>query len=465
MKLFTLTTLALAVGLCHAPHAGAADAAAPNIILILTDDQGWNSLSIPADPDIPGSGSTYYQTPNTTKLAEDGIRFSMAYSAAPTCGPSRHSIQYGQSPTTMGKFAEANPIHLPAATDALASRLKAACPEYRAAHFGKWHQVRKPADVGYDADDGPNGNLKVSPDPRDPKFTFSLEKKANAYIEKQTQAGHPFFMQVSFYADHLNYEALPETVKKYEGMADQAMQYQKSPLWAAMNEDMDTAVGSILGKLDELGIADNTYVIYTADNGYECKKDLGKPVAKRSFYKGYPLVSHKYMISEGGLRVPFLVRGPGIPAGAFSREPVVGWDIFPTVLDMAGAAGQVPEGVEGESLLPLCKSGGKGKVERNDPFMVFRYAKRHGALDVAIVQDGYKLLREIKTGQEHLWSLWDDLGEQNNLLEKMPERAGQMRQNMDAYFARRQWDQREHVNHVKRKGKNQQLKKMVPGGE
>jgi arylsulfatase A len=165
------------------------------------------------------------------------------------------------------------------------------------------------------------------------------------------------------------------------------------------------------------------------------------------------------MVSEGGLRVPFLVRGPGIPAGAFSREPVVGWDIFPTVLDMAGAANQVPEGVEGGSLLPLCKSGGKEKVERNDPFMVFRYAKRYGALDVAIVQDGYKLLRETKTGKEHLWSLWDDLGEQNNLLKKMPERAERLRKNMDGYFARTQWDQREHMNYVKAKGKGRALKK------
>ena len=168
----------------------------PNIILILTDDQGWNSLSIPAGPKIPGSGSTYYQTPVAKKLAEEGIRFSMAYSAAPTCGPSRTSIQYGRSPSSLGKFAELLPTNLPSASDAMISRLKRSHPKYKAAHFGKWHQrTRSPEDIGYDVSDGQTMNKEGnSQDPLDPKLMFSLSKKAVSFVEEQVKNKHPFFL-------------------------------------------------------------------------------------------------------------------------------------------------------------------------------------------------------------------------------------------------------------------------------
>jgi arylsulfatase A len=165
-------------------------------------------------------------------------------------------------------------------------------------------------------------------------------------------------------------------------------------------------------------------------------------------------VGYKYLISEGGLRVPFIVRGPGIPAGATSREAVVGWDLLPTILDMAGAKSEIPVEVEGGSLLELCQSGGKVKVKRHDPFLVFRYTKTHGRRDVAIVQGGCKFLREIDTGKEHFWSLWDDLGEQRNLMSQMPEKADQFRKNLDGYFKEIGWDQNEHHNARAAKAKN-----------
>ena len=337
----------------------------------------------------------------------------------------------------------------------MVSCLKAAFPEYRAAHFGKWHQrTRAPEDIGYDESDGQTMNAEGNQcPPDDPKLTFSLARKTNDFMARQVAAGHPFFVQVSFYANHLRYLALPETIRKYEARMDQATKYQKSALWAAMHEDMDTAIGSIVETVEQLGVRENTFFIYTADNGYESKVDQWKPVEERTYHKAHPILSHKYMISEGGLRVPFVISGPCIPAGKTSRVPVVGWDILPTVLDMAGAAGRIPEGVEGGSLLPLCKNGGKGEVKRQDPFMVFRYTKRQGNLDIAIVQDGYKLLRDIKNGKEYLWSLWEDLGEQNNLIAKYPKRAAELRRNMDDYFARLGWDRKEHLD-FKLKPKN-----------
>ena len=457
-----LTTLLIATVLFGGSGSVAADQVSrPNIVFILVDDTGWNALDVSADPKIPGSGSSFYQTPNTSKLALSGMRFSMAYSPAPTCGPSRTSIQYGLTPSTLGKFAEAPPTNLPPAKDAMIRRLKAAHPQYRAAHFGKWHQrTRTPEDIGYDESDGQTFNKEGNQcPPNDPKLTFSLAKKTNDFIQRQVTDQRPFFVQVSFYANHLKYMALPETIARYEGRNDKATEYQKSPLWAAMNEDLDTAVGSIVDTVEKLGIRDNTYFIYTADNGYESKVDTGKEVAERTFHKAHPLLSHKYMISEGGLRVPFIVSGPGIPAGTTSRTPVVGWDVLPTVLDMAGAKDQIPDNIEGGSLLSHCRTGGKDDVNRRDPFMVFRYTKTAGALDIAIVQDGYKLLRELRSGKEHLWSLWDDLGEQNNLIAQKPQEAAQLRASLDGYFKRIDWNQKEHLRRKPAKKKQKRLSK------
>lgn len=425
----------------------------PNIILLLVDDTGWNALDIPADPDIAGSGSTYYRTPNTSKLALSGIRFSMAYSAAPTCAPSRTSIQFGMTPIALGKFADSKPTNLPAKSDAMINRLKAAHPKYRAAHFGKWHiHGCEPDELGFDESDGHTQNQEGNDcPPDDPKLTFSLAKKASDFITRQAKEKNPFFLQVSFYANHLDYTALPETIAEYESRSDQATKYQNSPLWAAMHEHVDTAVGSIVDVVDRLGIRDNTYIIYTADNGYESKVDQGKAVKDRTFHKAYPLLSHKYMISEGGLRVPFLIRGPGIPAGSTSREAIVAMDIFPTVLDMTGSLNDVPERVEGGSLLSHCKTGGDAKVRRTDSYLVFRYSKPKQSLDVAIVQDGYKFLIELESGDEHLWSLWDDLGEQDNLVKSNPGLARKLKQSMEDYFTKHDWDPSQHSKAKRKK--------------
>ncbi|MCK5172407.1 MAG: sulfatase-like hydrolase/transferase, partial [Planctomycetes bacterium] len=144
---------------------------------------------------------------------------------------------------------------------------------------------------------------------------------------------------------------------------------------------------------------------------------------------------------EGGIRVPFIVRGPGIPAGTASQTPVIGYDIFPTIMDIVGEPDELPNIVEGGSLLPLLHSGGTNFVHRKDPFFVFRYTKVNGALDIAIVQGDYKLLKEIESDTMHLWNLTEDLGEQNNLIDQQPERAAEMYDAMTAYFASVGWDE------------------------
>ena len=413
----------------------------PNIILILADDQGWNALSIPADPDIPGSGSTYFQTPNIDRLASEGMRFPIAYSGGATCSPSRHSIQFGRTPASLGIVGyEGKSDNVNADNgDALANVLKRGCPDYVAAHFGKWHMMPPPEALGFDIDDGENGNKEGdASDPNDPKLIYSLTRKAEAFLEKQAKTGTPFLLQVSHYANHLDYQALPQTVEKYETeRASLKTEYHRDALWAAMNENLDESVGRILAKVDELGLADNTYVIYTADNGYEDKADSKTPVAERGFFKAYPQRAHKYTINEGGIRVPMIIRGPGIEPNTVCRVPVSGLDLLPTMLGFAGLSNAVPESVEGGSLLPVLKGG--EQVERGIPGFCFRYSKPWQR-DVAMVQGNYKVLKNLDRNELYLWDLSADISEQENLAGIYPEKAEKLYMEMEAYFQRNGWD-------------------------
>ena len=438
-------------------HAGLAlsESSAPNFVFILVDDQGWNGLSVPMDPGNVLSGSSYFRTPNLERLAGEGMRFSRAYAPAPTCSPSRHAIQWGRSPTSLGIFGADNikgDSLEPSA--ALPHRIKAANSDYVCAHMGKWHIALTGQELGFDVvatgdgHDLNDANYKGrhnpdSSDPRDPKYIFSLTRQANEFIEEQVNAGRPFFLQISHYADHLSYQALPETIEKYKTQyAGNATEYHHDPVWAAMNEDLDTAIGMVLDKIQALDIAGNTYVIYTSDNGFEDKYDFGLAVVDRGFFKAFPLRSHKYTVSEGGIRVPFIVRGPGIQAGTHSAVPVVGTDIYPTIMAILSETRRIPEEVEGANLLPHLTSAGQDNIERRDPFLVFKYTKPRKPHDIAIIQGDYKLIKDVSvTGEIYLYNLHDDPGEQNNIAEREPDRAKQMYEEMTAYFARYGWDE------------------------
>ncbi|VGO19313.1 sulfatase [Pontiella sulfatireligans] len=427
MKMFNRMTVVLAFCLCG----GATIGAQPNIVLILADDQGWNGLSIPMDPKVPESASDYYQTPNLARMAEDGMRFSQGYAAAPVCSPSRHSIQFGMSPAkTRVTCNKPNYIQLCDPKQALPNLIKQADGQYATAHFGKWHVSIDPGECGYDESDGPTDNKEGnSKNIDDPKCTFEVTDRAVAFMKKQAESNQPFFVQVSYYADHLPFRPSLEMKEKYKALPPG--ERHSDSVFAGMNEDLDRGVGRLLDSIDQLGISDNTYIVYTADNGFAESNSKLHGIAKR---KAWPLSYSKGYVREGGIRVPFIVRGPGIKAGVCSDAPVVGYDLMPTFLEWINPEFKLPEVTEGGSLVPVLQHAGEGRVKRKNDFLVFHYPMGEWPSLSSMIVGDYKLMKIWARDRVELYNLRDDISESKDISTAYPEKAEQMDEVMMKYL-------------------------------
>jgi arylsulfatase A len=404
----------------------------PNIILILADDQGWNGLSVPMDPSEPGSKSDFYQTPNLARLATEGMRFSQGYASAPVCSPTRHSIQFGISPakTRVTHNAAGQKQHCDPAL-ALPNLIKEANPDYTTAHIGKWHVSASPEDCGYDLSDGNtgNGDGDSSTDPEDPKRVYGVTRRSVAFIENAVAQGKPFFLQASHYADHLKFKSSPAMRAKYEALSPG--ERHSDPEFAGMNEDLDAGVGGILDAIDRLDIGDNTYVFYLADNGFDQSNDKLHGIAER---KAWPLAYSKGFVAEGGIRVPFIARGPGIVANTFSATPVVGYDLMPTFLELIDPEFELPEVTEGGSLLPLLKNGGQGEVARPNDFLVFHYPTGVWPSMTSLIQGDFKIVKSWALDRVELFNLADDVSEIKDISAKMPEKVKSLHEQLVTYL-------------------------------
>lgn len=385
--------------------------AAPNIILILTDDQGWSENSGLMDPSVSEAASDYLSTPNMMRLAEEGMRFSSGYSPAPLCTPTRRSILCGTTAPRSGTEFKSESGWVPHEHITIPKALKAANPDYACAHFGKWgghHMVSTPEECGYDVShgvtDNPDGGMaqtfgykshdEAPPhfiDNEDPKRTFSITKDSIDFIREQVKAGRPFYVQASYYAPHLSIVCKEGTLVKYleKGTPDRGY----SPAWAAMLEDLDTGIGQLLDALDEMGIADNTYVFFTADNGGRGNMPGGD---ENRLPPNYPLTGAKQDLYEGGIRVPFMVRGPGVAPQSVCRTPVAGYDFLPTFYDLAGGRSELPAYVDGGSLVPLLENPDQGCVSRPEEALFFHRPRRN-----------YSVVRQ---GDHKLILFWNSLG-------------------------------------------------------
>lgn len=404
--------------------------AAPNFVLILSDDQGWNNTEVPMMRDRPDTASDYYQTPNLKRLADQGMTFSQGYAAHSICSPSRHAIQFGMTPARLKKTTNVGATYAePFSTLSLPQILKQQNPDYRAGHFGKWHMFQEPAALGYDQSDGKTGNetgrhtttdqTKFWPND-DPKLLQSVTDRSLAFMREQVQQGHPFYLQISHYAIHLNAEARPESLEKHQ--ARQPGQVHTAYWYAAMIDDLDQAVGRVLDEIDTLKIADQTYVVFTSDNGGTARQFPG-------FNK--PLRAGKGSYYEGGLRVPFFVRGPGIDAGSYCDTPVVGYDLFPTFAQLASddqTLPELPERVEGGSLVHLFQGQNEPVQRWREGLMFYR------RLDAVIIQDSMKLKVINAGGKTELFDLKEDLSEAKDLATERPETVTKLQSQLNQWL-------------------------------
>jgi len=419
----------------------------PNFIIFYTDDQGWCDTSVRMMNEREDSRSDFFRTPHLERLAKEGMKFSNAYSPGPTCTPSRISIQFGKTTARLKQTVVHDVLAKKNKVDcrnevSMAKVLKAADPGYITAHFGKGMAIRRMQTVGYDVHDefdtGDNGNYhgdyvstkNRSPLPDDdPKRIFSLTERSVEFIEDHA-GKRPFFLMVSHYAVHVHHKALAETIEKYRklprGRLCRDADYEDPATmtegfrncgwilqYAAMIENLDSSLGSIMDAVDKAGIRDNTYIIFSSDNG-------------GGFRDNGPLSGGKARMFEGGLRVPTVVRGPGVLKDAQCDVPVVQWDLLATLHDLAGSTKPLPEGVDGGSWRDVLQNGNGGQVKRPIPGLVFHYPYYAGVPIQMVRMGDYKFMRQLNTDETRLHNVVTDIGEKKNLVSEMPERAAAM---------------------------------------
>ncbi|MBK8778745.1 MAG: sulfatase [Saprospiraceae bacterium] len=402
----------------------------PNFIFILTDDQGWTSTSQLMDDKLPNSKSDYFETLQFERFAAKGMRFTNGYAPCALCCPTRRSIQFGQTPARQGDADFKQNYHPDfKKVTAIPQMLKSISPEYRAAHFGKWDLRADifPEDLGYDESDGDTGNNNGDMNStkktkwsdlflnNDPKRIESITKRALNFMNRQAKSGHPFYLQVSHYATHVDFQTREKTYEKYSNKTKGAI--HNNPGYAGMLEDLDTGIGKLLDMVDKLGIGDNTYIILMTDNGgvefippVKNKFDHPSTFARKT--RNYPLRGGKWTLYEGGIRVPFMVIGPGIKPGSQSDVPVTGWDILPTLSDLAENKHALPPSLDGKSLKSLFASSSTDPFKRENDQLVFHYfGNAHSSIRVG----DYKLIKFWKSKKVELYDLKNDLGELNDI--------------------------------------------------
>ena len=411
--------------------------AKPNIIFILADDQGWNGTSVQMHPDMPNSKSDFYRTPNLEELARRGLRFSHAYSPGPMCSPTRASLQTGKSPAQLrmtnvgrgGRSATPSqrlilpPYSSSLSTDEITIGETLQSSGYATAWFGKWHLGGDgPGSHGYDESDGPTGNSDGNTrDPQNPKDIFGITKRGIAFMEKNVKAGKPFYLQLWHYAVHGPVQSRDKTELAYAGRPPG--QTHQATAFAGMTEDLDTGVGMIMDKVEELSISDNTYIIYMSDHG-----------ASRNLSSNAPLNRGKGTLWEGGMRVPLIISGPGVKAGVFCNVPTVGWDMFPTFCELAGVDKPLPKGLEGVSLKTLFATG-QGNVDRAGGQIAFHFPHySQGSPHSTITIEGFKLIKLYDTNELQLFDLNNDIGEQHDLATKYPDKTAMLHQHLNDYL-------------------------------
>lgn len=438
MKSSFLILLAVGLGFALSTVTQTISAERPNFILMLSDDQGWNGTSVQMHPEFDESRGQIYQTPNLERLAQQGMRFSQAYAPAPVCSPTRISIQTGKSPAQLHWTKAAPPVDgmklieprliksISPQEETLAEILKAA--GYATAHYGKWHIAGGgPGEHGYDEHDGDTGNENAfkffDPNPVD---IFGMADRAKAFMAKSQSEGKPFFIQLSWNALHAAENASKASLEKYQKLMPGANEKQIAV--AAITEDLDRGVGKVIEAVEQLQLADSTYVIYLSDNGAGGGGGVG---GKRKGLRG-----GKGGVWEGGLRVPFIVRGPGVDANSWCSIPIVGYDLLPTLSHLAGVNSiKLSKEIEGGSIHELLHNGGKGNVKRKFDGIAFHFPHYQSeGPQSSWIKDNLKLVHFYEEDSYALFDLNVDLEERVDLSKSRPKDVTEMKAQLDAYL-------------------------------
>ena len=427
MKCLSHLVLMLVLG-CATVLRAAADVG-PNFVVIMAEAQGWPNTSVMMDDRLSASKSAVFKTPAVERLAREGMRFAYGYALSPRCTPSRAALLTGIGPaalhmTYVGVGRETGPVRtalippepvleMPTAVTTVAEMLKGV--GYTTAHFGKWHVGRTdPGKHGFDESDGAtnNGGPDGVANPN-PKQSFGMTERGIAFMRRAQLAGKPFYLQLSHYPNQ----------ERKEGVGGNG---RDRDTVRADSDEIDKTVMQLLTALDTLGLPGRTYVIYTADHGGQGRNGNA------------PLSGGKGAVTEGGLRVPFLIRGPGIAGNVCSRVPVTACDVLPTIAELAGVRAALPAAVEGGSLAAVLRDqAGRGNVQRSREELVFHfphYDMGNGGPATAILLGGYKLVRNYEKKTQRLFDLENDPGEERDLAAKLPEKAAELDARLTRYL-------------------------------
>lgn len=396
----------------------------PNIILILSDDAGYGDFGFQGGQLVP--------TPHLDQLAAEGVKFSQAYVTAAVCGPSRAGMITGKYQQRFG-FEENNvpgimspaglqgaEMGLPLDQVTMADYLKQL--GYRTAIFGKWHlggadrfhPTRRGFDEFYGFRGGarsywPYQNEGTKPENRlergfgrfeehEGYLTDALVEEANAYIERNQN--RPFFCFLSFNAVHTPMQSIEEDWRQVQGFTG------KRKHLAAMTIAMDRAIGRLLAKLSELGLNENTLIVFTNDNG-------GPSDANESV--NHPLSGTKANHLEGGIRVPLLMRWPKqLKEGTTYAPPISTLDLLPTFINVAGGKAEAIKDLDGVDLIPYLQ----GEIKERPHQQLYWKKEARGA----IREGDWKLIRFPDRPAE-LYHLTEDISEVNDLALQYPEKV------------------------------------------
>lgn len=454
------------MAVCVTASASTAFAEPRNFLFILVDDLGCTDLGY--------QGSRFHETPHIDGLAASGMRFDQGYAACQVCSPSRASIMLGVAPPRHGITAHIgaatgmdwdrpDPVlppdyvrHLPHKDTTLAEALRDA--GYATFFAGKWHlgdEGSSPEDHGFQINKGgwraggpggggffsPYKNPKLADGPKGESLTLRLAEETAAFIESSRD--EPFLAFLSFYTVHAPIQTTEALWRKYRDKAERmgltgnksrflfdrrlpVRQVQDNPIYAGMIETLDDAVGIVLDKLEQTGLADNTVVCFTSDNGGVSSGDAFATSL-------LPFRGGKGRQWEGGIREPYLIRAPGTTkAGSVSQVPVIGMDFYPTILELAGLPPKPKQHLDGVSLVPLLAGG---EIAARDLFWHYPHYGNQGGEPSSIIRSGdWKLIYYHEDGRHELYHLGEDIGEQQDRAAGQPETVAELHQRLVAWL-------------------------------